>query len=481
MKKAISKKNAWENAPAWFRAAVGPVLSRIPTAWLLGQAFRAHREFVDQADRWPAQRARQYQLHRLGQVLRLAYEKSDFYRGHFEKAGFEPGDLKSLEDLSRLPTIDKSVVVDNLEAMCTQDAGGPGVDYVSTGGSGGRPLRFYAPASRSAVEFAYLLACWERAGYRLGMPTAVLRGQVVAKMRGGMHCEYDPILRRHYYSNFHTAPEHLERYLAHIARLGPCALLAYPSSAAMLARFAAGQKVQAPRNIRAVLMGSENVYPFERQLVEQVFGCRVLSWYGHSEKLVLASECEHSAAYHVWPTYGYCELLDEQGAPVRRVGQRGEIVGTGFINRIVPFIRYRTGDYARYVGDRCPACGREQMLLEQVEGRWAQSSLVAADGSAISPTTINVHDETYSDVEDYQFHQSEAGKATMWVVAPRGLSPQQAAKLLANVNGRLQGQVKVDLRPVEAVVITERGKKPRVISTVKGPEHAPDRAKLQVR
>jgi phenylacetate-CoA ligase len=481
MKLAWSKKNAWEKAPAWVRAAAGPLMSRIPVPWLLGRAFRRHRRFVAQVDRWPAQRAREYQVEQLRRICLLAQARSEFYRRQFQQAGFEAGDLKSPEDLSGLPVIDKRVVVDNLEAMCTEAPDGPGIDFVSTGGSSGLPLRFYAPASRSAVEFAYLVACWERAGYQLGMPTAVLRGQIVKSIHNGMRHEYDPLLRRHYYSNFHTAPEELARYLAHIAGLGPCALMAYPTSATMLARFASRQGDKAPHNIRVVLMGSENVYPFERQIVEQVFGCRVMSWYGHSEKLVLASECECASAYHVWPTYGYCELLDEAGQPVRQVGQRGEIVGTGFINHIVPLIRYRTGDFARYVGQRCSACGREQMLLEDIEGRYLQSCLLAADGSAISAVAFNVHDETFNNVEDYQFHQSEAGKATLWVVASGGLSPRQAEKLLANVNGRLQGQVRVDLRCVESLVVTERGKKPRIISTVKGGENAPDSAKLQVR
>jgi phenylacetate-CoA ligase len=480
MKRALSKKNIWESSPAWLRRLAAPLVGRLSTEWLLGRAFRSQRRFVAEADGWSMEQAQEYQLAQLREVIQLAYVQTGFYRRRFEQVGFEPGDLKSLSDLERLPTIDKSTVVKNLQAMCTVDVESADVDYVSTGGSSGSPLRFYAPSSRSATEYAYLVACWERAGFRLGMPAAVLRGQVITQARKGMRYEFDPILRRHCYSNFHTAPEQLERYLAHIDTLGPCALMAYPSAAGVLARFAAHRNGAAPTNIRCALLGSENVYADERRLVEQVFGCRVLSWYGHSEKLVLASECEASTAYHVWPTYGYCELLDEQGRPVRQAGQRGEIVGTGFINRVMPFIRYRTGDYAQYAGWRCEGCGRQQMLLEGVEGRWRQGNLVAADGSSISPAAVNVHDETYSELEDYQFHQSEAGKATLWVVAPNGLSDQQAERLLASVNGRLQGQVNVELRRVEAVLHTERGKRPRIISTVKGPDNAPDCARLRV-
>ena len=473
MKQALSKKNLWENSPAWLKAAVTPLVQSIPTAWWLGRSFRAARAFVAQAERWPAQRARQYQLQRLGQVVRLAYEKSPFYRRTFGAVGFEPGDLKSLADLGGLPLIDKRTVVEHLEEMCVRDPRGPDVDFVSTSGTSGLPVRFYIQAGRSAVEYAYTVSCWQRAGYRLGMPMAVLRGQVVRGRRGDMHYEYDPILRQHRYSNFHTSPADLERYAAHLASLGPCVLMAYPSAAAMLARFIE-RRGNAPRNVRAALLGSENIYPDDRQLIERVFGCRVLADYGHTEKLVLAAECERDTRYHVWPTYGYCELLDEQDRPVSRVGQYGQIVGTGFLNTVVPLIRYRTGDWARYAGDCCQACGREHMLLDGMEGRRREATLRARDGSAITTTAMVLHDETFNDVDDYQFHQSTPGAAQLWVVAPRGLSEHARRRLLAGVNAKLQGQVRVELRLVEAVHITPRGKKPRIVSTLKDEGEAGD-------
>src|SRR5437016_5329444 len=85
----------------------------------------------------------------------------------------------------RTPPIDKETIRAHLNTMCAVPDGSSGVDYVATGGSSGEPLRFLAGSDRSAVEFAYLVASWERAGYRLGLPLAVLRGQVVRPRRNG--------------------------------------------------------------------------------------------------------------------------------------------------------------------------------------------------------------------------------------------------------------------------------------------------------
>jgi phenylacetate-CoA ligase len=460
---SLSRKNLWERTPPFLKGLLGQATAIIPMSHLLGARFRAHLAFAQEAQWWSADRAREYQLTRIREICLLAYEKTDYYRETFRQAGFTPGDLKSLEDFSSLPTIDKETIRTHMNSMCAVPDGPSGVDYVATGGSSGEPLRFLAGSDRSAVEFAYLVASWERAGYRLGLPLAVFRGQVVRPRRNGLRHEYDPLLRRHYYSNFHRSAQDIRRYLEHIATLGPCYLLAYPSSVYTLARFLEETEIPAPPNLRGILAGSENVYPSDRMDTESTFGLRFFSWYGHSEKLVLAAECERSADYHVWPTYGYFELLDPDGKAVTTPGERGEIVGTGFINTVMPFIRYRTGDYAVLSGQACKACGREQTLLSRIDGRWPQGDLTAKDGSPISMTAFNVHDDTFEATHGYQFFQSEPGRAVLRVVPARALTDRDREFILSRVNARLQGQVYVTLEVRSELQLTPSGKQLRVV------------------
>ncbi len=463
MKRALSKRNIWENTPGAVKSALGLLLAPIPPAWWLGRSFGENCRFVREAQWWPADRAKEYQLARLRETLTPAYEHTEFYRRTFDRVGFRPQALRTLDDMTRLPPIDKSVVAENLADMCTRSVDARDVDYISTGGTSGTPLQFYIDASRSSVEYAYLTTSWERAGYRLGMPMAVLRGRMVKPDRNGLRHEYDPILRHHYYSNFHMTADNMAQYLRHIRGIGPCVLHAYPSSAHALAGYMLAAGEPALCNIRAILLESEPDYPHQRETMEKAFGVRVFSSYGHSEKCVLAAQCEHGGSYHVWPTYGYFELLDEQGTPITTVGQEGEIVGTGFINTVMPFIRYRTGDYATYMGERCETCGRQHTVLRDIKGRWPQGGLIAADGSVVSMTALNVHDDTFRNVREYQFHQSSPGKATLCVVPTSTLDAQEKQRILANMNRRLQGQVVLDLEARTELVKTARGKQPRVI------------------
>jgi phenylacetate-CoA ligase len=313
-------------------------------------------------------------------------------------------------------------------------------------------------SERSAIEYAYLTASFARVGYRLRMPLAVLRGRIVRPDGRGLYHEYDPLLRHHYYSNFHMTDENMGRYLEHITTLGPCFLHVYPSSVAALAKFIRRAGLKAPGNIRGTIAESEIVYPEQRQMVEDVFGCRYFSCYGHSEKLVLAAECEFADDYHVWPTYGYFELLDEQGRPVSTPGQRGEIVGTGFINTVVPFIRYRTGDYATYVGDHCEACGRQHTIIRDVRGHRTQEILVAADGSEISWTALNMHDDTFLHVRQFQFCQDTPGRAVLRVVPAEAFGDEDRLKIQQNLGRKLDGQVTFSVELVESIPLSPHGK-----------------------
>ncbi len=468
---ALSRKNLWERVPAPAKSALGHMLRMAPPTFWLGRAFRRHLNFARRAAAWSAEEASAWQLARLREMVDHAAKHSPYYRRAFDAIGFATGDLRSLEDLQRLPTIDGSTIRAHRDEMLTAPRRSPGVDYVSTGGTGGRPMGFYIGAGRSAVEYAYLMASWERAGFRPDMTQAVFRGQVVAGGRNGLRHLYDPLLRRHYYSNFHMTDRDIAGYLDHLATIDDCYLHVYPSSMTAITRFCRRSGRDLPANVRGILAGSEIVYDADRAAVEGQSRLRLFSWYGHSEKLVLAAECEHSTAYHVWPTYGLCELIADDGSPVTRVGERGEIVGTGFINRVMPFIRYRTGDYATLTGTRCDACGRDHMLLTDIRGHRTQEVLICADGSEISWTAINMHDRTFEHVARFQFRQTRPGLATLRIVPADGFDHSRTQAIKRSLDRKLAERIVFDIEVCDDIELTSRGKATFVDQRIPGQAH----------
>jgi phenylacetate-CoA ligase len=91
------------------------------------------------------------------------------------------------------------------------------------------------------------------------------------------------------------------------------------------------------QTIKAVFLNSEFPHPHFRNTIEAVFGAITLSWYGHTERCVLAHEKKERFLYFPMQSYGWVEgLTDTNG--------KSQLIGSSYYNFSSPFIRYNTGD-----------------------------------------------------------------------------------------------------------------------------------------
>ena len=149
------------------------------------------------------------------------------------------------------------------------------------------------------------------------------------------------------------------------------------------------------------------MYPAQRTFLEEAYGCRTYAWYGHSEKCLLGGGCESSDDYHLYPEYGVLEVVDDEGTRVEP-GEVGTLVGTGFMNRAMPFLRYMTDDRATLVAEPC-ACGRAYPRLRGIEGRWHGERLFGDGGRVFSMTALNTHSAVFDNVARFRIRQERAG------------------------------------------------------------------------
>ena len=210
--------------------------------------------------------------------------------------------------------------------------------------------------------------------------------------------------------------ERLPKYIDKIREFKPDFIQAYPSAITILTRFMRENNIKPFHSVKVVLCGSESLYPWQRELLEEVLQCRVYSWYGHSEQAALAGECEKNTYYHIFPEYGIVEIINKDGNPATNEDELGEIVATGFNNSICPFIRYRTMDLAVLSNAKCK-CGRNYPVLKKVEGRM-QEFFIDKTGSLIA---FIAHDYALWSVKDkinaYQYVQNEPGKVLLKIHA----------------------------------------------------------------
>ena len=267
------------------------------------------------------------------------------------------------------------------------------------------------------------------------------------------------------FDGFRLDDDHFREIHGTIRRMGIRFVHCYPSTAY---EFAASMERQGldPGGITAFLSGSENVFPYQRQLIQERLGIRFYNWYGHSEKLVLAGYCRGTDLYHVEPTYGFFELVDDEGRVVTEPGGAGEIVGTSFHNPGMPLLRYRTGDRAVLAGDHCPACGRRVPLLGEIRGRWSGDRIYHADGTFVTTTALNLHSDLYSVLHGFQYVQEAPGELTVLVVPSPAFTGDHERALLAHFTGRLKPGTRVGIRKVERLLRKPNGKFVHLMSSV---------------
>lgn len=448
-------KDVYRKSPWWVKQTIGRVYATLPLRIRYGGTLNLARHFLEASQWWSHEQHRAYQLQEMKKLLDHAYKHVPYYRRTWQQAGIAPADIRSLEDVQHLPFLTKEQVREHKEELVAENYRHKLLPF-NTGGSTGQPLEFYWEHGRTrSLERAFMWRQWKWAGFEYGQRTAVLRGQTVAE-----NIHFDPIDNHLFLSGFDLTASAARHYLDVLRNFRPISLQAYPATATVLANYMKQANELPPDSLRVVLCGSENLYPAQRALLEEVFRCRVYSWYGLGESVCLAGGCEQSDAYHVYTEYGYTELIDNEGNPLPwREGARGELVATGFNNWAMPLIRYRTADVAIVGPDHC-SCGRNYPLLSRIEGR-KQEYIVAGDGRLVALTAFifGQHYPAFAKIRQMQIVQERKGAILVRLAVTPHWDESDASDLRQRMLAVLGGSKwDIELEYVAHIELTERGK-----------------------
>ncbi len=427
----------------------------IPVRYLYGDKFYQLQNFIKQTEFFSTNEHRKVIRKKLTLVFQNAFENIEYYKNIFERIGIKTLNdfyhIDSFDLIKSLPIIDKSVVKENFKLFISKNKRIL-KDYISTGGTSGEPFYFYINSERSSIEWSFMVDLWSRIGFNLNSKRASFRGNKIRDLYVD-----DPILKEKRFSSFRLSDTYLAEIWSYLLSYNPDFLYAYPSAAYIIAKFVKNNNSQLPKSLKGILIGSENIYENQRNFIENVFGVKTFAWYGHSEKLVLAGECEYERIYHAYPQYGFVEFINQNNEPAKP-GEFAEIVGTGFINTVMPFIRYRTGDWCIYLGDHCPNCKRNYQIFKEVQGRWTQEMLIGRDSNLISMSAINVHSKEFERVSRFQYYQEKPGKATLKLVPAKGFSKSDEDKIHQTIQEKLKDTIMLETQIVNDLPNTVSGK-----------------------
>jgi phenylacetate-CoA ligase len=434
----------------------------------LGPAFEEYLRGYIERESWSQDRFTNYVEECFRVQVQRAFREVPYYRDKFREYGIGEEDVAKLrmEDLPRLPLLQKPSVRANPELFLTKSAAAHPPKCFHTSGTTGTPLRIYWDfkvhqhniAVRAARSFRW-------AGVEYRGSRAVLAGRLIVNPQRNQppFWRYNLWEKQLYLSAYNILPQNMPDYVGALNKFRPATLTGFPSALSFLAKEIgeSGLEVYRPR---AIITTSEALRPKMREVVERVFGVKAYEEYGSVENCALATECE-KGGMHVHPDFGLVELLRADGKPADP-GEMGEIVATGFANTNQILLRYRTGDLARW-SDRPCACGRTLFpVLDALDGRQEDVVLFpdgremmrfdflfkelkgVAEGQvvqeALTHFVINI-------LPTREYHQSDADTIRQRLVTRYGLGPE----------------MKIEVRRLDHIPREKSGKFRPVISRVR--------------
>ena len=332
----------------------------------------------------PREELEKIQLERLQATVRRCMTNS-FYQKRFAELGITPDDIRSLDDIRRLPMTTKEDLRENYPfglacvplRECTR--------LHSSSGTTGNPT-VVLHTERDLEEWAQAVArcLWmvgsrpedvfqNSAGY--GMFTAGLGFQYGAERLGMLTVP--------------AAAGNTKRQIKFIRDFGTTVLHAIPSYASRVYEVMKAEGVDPRKDtqLRILCIGAEPHSEEQRQRIEDQLGVKAYNSYGISEMMGpgVAFECKEQNGLHIWEDYFIVEIIDPVTLEPVPDGELGELVLTTINREAMPLLRYRTRDLTRLLSGTCP-CGRTHRRISRLQGR--SDDMIILKGVNIFPIQI---------------------------------------------------------------------------------------------
>lgn len=328
-------------------------------------------------------RIRELQLERLKWTVKRCYDNVPYYKKIMDEAGTTPDDIKTLEDIRRLPLTTKEDLRLNypfgLFASPKKDV----VEIHASSGTTGKPI----VGGYTKGDLNTWSDCMARlvvaAGAREDDIAQVAFGYGLFTGAFGLHyalskvgCMVVPI-----------SSGNSEKQIMIMQDFGSTILVATPSYAVYLSELAKDMGVAQHLKLRLGLFGSEVCTPEMRVQIEKNIGILVTDNYGLTELggCGVSGECERRDGLHINEDHYYAEVIDPETGETLPEGATGELVITPLTKEAFPIFRYRTKDLSRITYEPC-ACGRTHARMNKVIGR--TDDMLIIKGVNVFPSQI---------------------------------------------------------------------------------------------
>ena len=308
------------------------------------------------------------QERRLRKVVKYCYQKIPMYRRRFKESNITPEDIKSLEDLPKIPLTVKDDLREHYPYGIRAVPLNKIVRFHASSGTTGKPtIVSYTPKD---------IETWSRLMAR-GIATAGVTKEDILQIAYGYGLFTGGL-------GFHYGAEMLgvtvipasaggtKRQIMLMRDMGTTALACTPSYSLYLAEVAeeGGLDPRADFKLKTGIFGAEPWSESTRKKIEETLDLKAIDVYGLSEIFGpgVSMECEYQKGLHIWGDHFIVETIDPETGEIIESGKRGELVFTTLTREAMPLLRYRTRDISVVDEEECE-CGRYHPRMLRVQGR----------------------------------------------------------------------------------------------------------------
>ena len=421
----------------------------------------------------PAAELIEGQLTQLRALLTHCVQHVPFYSESLRHANVTPAEVRSLEDVRRLPRLSRRTVQEQLQRLLASalPTGSKATTVMRTSGTSGMPIEIRQTNVVNLWWFAFHLRDFLWCGVDPRGTFAALRGLGLqgaahqAAMEGREHATWNS----QFAGLFETGPGHSmdvhqepSRQLQWLLRVQPDYLVSYPPNLEHLAGLLleSGQRLT---NLRTILTVGETLTEEARASIEAGFGVPVKTTYTCVEAGYLASPCPKGHGLHVHGENVIVEVLDDADQPCKP-GETGRVVLTTLQNFLMPLIRYEILDAATVGPERCP-CGRGLPLLTRVEGK-QRPQFRLADGRRKDSGFLVRQLRKLGGYHQHQIVQEALDRLIVRVIPSRAWTPANTTAIRQWVQEYFEAVIEVDVRVVDRLEMTRAGKVRDVVVNV---------------
>lgn len=419
-----------------------------------GPHFQKYLKFLERSQNYSSDAIRFYQNEKLRKIVRHSYQNIPYYRDQFNQLNLKPDDIQTVDDLKKLPMLDKKTVRANFDKLIDKRRRNFLCKIGMTSGTTGSPARFLRDYNSINFEHAAAWRQW-RTGGDSGKRRVSFRGGIIVPVaqQEAPFWRYNPANQELQMSSFHLSPSNSRAYIDEILEFKPQVLYCLPSNGELLAKFFRHYGVEYKFDV--VFTSSESLESHVRNYIEEVFQTKVYDWYGQAERVAAIGQCTHGG-YHVEEDYSIVELIPNDR------DSSFELVGTHLHNYVMPLLRYRTHDHV-FMSETPCKCGTSFRTVERILGR-SGDFLITPEGCRIS---ITAHIPCgVENLIETQFCQERPGEVTLKVLTNGQFTEKDREQLIKNTLTYTSPHMKVVVKEVANIPRGPNGKFLSVINTI---------------